>query len=83
MDPTEAAAPSRMSEAGAPLRRRNSCYDVVKRFGKNAWRKFGGMNRHSRENGPQLNEPPIESVVVDEDTENTPPQRDERFGRYV
>lgn len=52
-------------------RRSSSCFGVFKKFGKSAWKKVGGSNREGRA-GPQV-EPPISSVVVDEDRENAPP----------
>jgi len=54
-----------------PARRVISCFGVFKKFGKSAWRKVGGSSKHERAH-PQM-EPPISTVMVDEDRENAPP----------
>ncbi|KIW01821.1 uncharacterized protein PV09_06673 [Verruconis gallopava] len=67
------APPARPVETDPSLRRRTSCFDVLKKFGKSAWRKFGAAAKDSRTNVPAQPQPPIQSLVVDDNEENVPP----------
>jgi hypothetical protein len=68
--------------AEPPPNRRNSCLDAFKKLSKSAWRRFGGFSRESRANAIVACEPPIETLVVDENDENISPLEAQPFGRY-